>query len=261
MAKTTEKYDGIADSTMSLGDHLEELRTRLFLALTGVAVALIGCLFFGKGIISFISRPYAQAMNQTDNLVVLGPVEGFASYMKVSLITGLVISSPWVFYQLWMFVAAGLYPRERRYVRMAVPFSATLFVGGAAFFIFIVAPLSIGFLVRFNRWLEFKNSFTVSKYISFVTNLTLVFGIAFQMPIAIFFLYKTGLVSIDALRKSRKFVLLGVFVIAAMATPPDWVSQVTLAVPLYLLFEFGILLSYFAGRKKRDSSKSPVKTE
>jgi sec-independent protein translocase protein TatC len=149
-----------------------------------------------------------------------------------------------------MFVAAGLYPNEKRCVRLAAPFSAGLFVVGALFFVFVVAPITLGFLVKFNqRILGVSSNFTFRHYVTFMTTLMLVFGIGFQTPIAIFFLNRAGLVSIDALRKSRKFVLVGVFVVAAIATPPDVISQITLAVPLYLLFELGILLSYVAHRK------------
>jgi sec-independent protein translocase protein TatC len=116
----------------------------------------------------------------------------------------------------------------------------------------VVSPLTLRFLVKFNqRILGVSSNFTFANYISFVTMLMLVFGIAFQTPIAIFFLNKTGLVSIRGLRRSRKFVLLGIFVVAAMATPPDVVSQVTLGIPLYFLFELGILLAWFSGRKKK----------
>jgi len=116
----------------------------------------------------------------------------------------------------------------------------------------VVAPLTLGFLVKFNeRVLGVSSNFTFANYISFITMLMLVFGIAFQTPIAILFLNKTGLVSVKGLRKSRKFVLLGIFIAAAMATPPDIISQITLGIPLYLLFELGILLSWFSERKKR----------
>lgn len=245
----------LLNSTMSLGDHLEELRTRLLLALAGLAVGAIICLFFGPKIIAFIERPYIGVMGEEARLQTLAPADGFVSYMKISLITGLIISSPWVFYHLWMFVAAGLYPNEKRYVHLVTPFSAALFIAGALFFIFVVAPLTLGFLVKFNeRMLGVSSNFTFQKYVSFVTTLMLVFGIAFQTPIAILFLTKTGLVSIQSMRRSRKFVLLGVFVVAAMATPPDMISQVTLAVPLYALFELGILLSYLAKRRKSSQS-------
>jgi len=247
----TDKKQEFPDSTMSLGDHLEELRARLILALLGMLVAVIFCLipFFFKYIKSFIYYPLTKVPEQV-SLIALAPADPFIVYMKIGLISGLIISSPWVFYQLWMFVSAGLYARERRYVHIAVPFSATLFVAGAVFFLFVVAPLSLRFFLSFGNFMGVESNWTQQKYISFVTMLMLVFGIAFQTPIAIFFLNRTGLVSIPALRRSRKYVLLGVFIVAAFATPPDVISQVTLAVPLYLLFELGILLSYLAGRKR-----------
>jgi sec-independent protein translocase protein TatC len=249
-AEKPKSDDGIFNTTMSLGDHLEELRLRLFLALVGIVICAVICLFFGKRIISFIEGPYIDAMGAEARLQTLAPADGFVSFMKISLISGLVLSSPWVFYQLWMFISAGLYPNEKRYVHLAVPFSAGLFIAGSLFFIFIVAPLTLGFLIKFNkRMLGVSSNFTFQNYISFITTLMLVFGAAFQTPIAIFFLNKTGLVSREALAKSRKFVFLGVFVVGAMVTPPDIVSQVTLALPLYLLFELGILLSYFSKRK------------
>ena len=247
----TSKKSNSSNSTMSLGDHLEELRSRLILALVGLAVGAIICLFFGSKIITFIEKPYTNIMGAEARLQTLAPADGFVSYIKISLIAGLLLSSPWVFYQLWMFIAAGLYPNEKRYVRLATPFSAVLFVAGALFFILVVAPITLGFLVKFNeRVLGVSSSFTFRNYISFVTTLMLVFGLGFQTPIAIFTLSRTGLVSIQALRRSRKYVLLAIFVVAAMATPPDVISQVTLAVPLYLLFELGILLSYIANRRK-----------
>jgi len=185
-------------------------------------------------------------------LQIIAVAAGIISYIKIGLIAGLLLSSPWVFYQLWMFVAAGLYPHEKRYVNIAAPFSAVLFVTGALFFLIVVAPLTLGFLVKFNeRILDVRSQFTFQHYISFVSHLMLVFGLAFQTPTAIFFLNRTGLVSIEALNKSRKFVILAIFVVAAMATPPDVISQVTLAIPLYLLFELGILLSYIATRRKK----------
>ena len=249
--KKKKKQDPL-DSTMSLGDHLEELRMRLIRALLGLGIGAVLCLVLCSKIIAFIAKPLVRVMGEDFILQTLSPADGIISYIKIALISGLILSSPWVFYQIWMFIAAGLYSHEKRYVHLATPFSAILFVTGALFFVLVVAPLTLGFLVKFNeRVLGVSSNFTFANYISFVTMLMLVFGIAFQTPIAIFFLNRTGLVSIEGLRRSRKFVLLGIFVIAAMATPPDPISQVTLAFPLYALFELGILLSWFASRKKR----------
>ena len=339
----SNKKDKLFDSTMSLGDHLEELRMRMIRALLGLGICAIICLAFGRAIIRFMQGPYDDATAKLlfnidlefqvdldkgtmteglrqkfkDNGVVLSadvkvkqkgylfsgrrwlvddgedssycvkkekvkvkkeedevkkeedqlniyklkPLQviavaaGFISYIKIALLAGLLLSSPWVFYQLWMFVAAGLYPHEKRYVNIAAPFSAALFVIGALFFLIVVAPLTLKFLVAFNRKiLDVNSQFTFQHYISFVSQLMLVFGLAFQTPTAIFFLNRTGLVSIAALNKSRKFVVLVIFIVAAMATPPDVISQITLAIPLYLLFELGILLSYIASRRRKSQN-------
>jgi sec-independent protein translocase protein TatC len=250
-SKTKSSQDPL-DTTMSLGDHLEELRSRLLYALAGLALGAILGLFFGRYIIAFVRQPYVSVMGEDANLQTLAPAEGFTSYIKISLVAGLLASSPWVFYHIWMFVAAGLYPKERKYVYIAVPFSTALFICGAVFFLVIVAPLALGFFLKINNWVNLGSDYwTFMNYIAFITHLMLVFGIAFQTPIAIFFLNKTGLVSLKALSASRKYVMLVIVIAAAMATPPDVVSQIALAIPLYLLFELGILLSYFAGRKKK----------
>ena len=347
----SKKKDDLFDSTMSLGDHLEELRMRMIRALLGLGIACIICLAFGRSIIRFMEGPYDDATarllfdidlkfqddldkgtmtkdlrqafkengivlsadvkvkqkgylfsgrrwliddgeesrysakkekvkvkKEKDDtgegeakvrkketrlnvyrlkpLQVIAVAAGFISYIKIAMIAGLLLSSPWVFYQLWMFVAAGLYPHEKRYVHIAAPFSAVLFVSGALFFLFVVAPLTLRFLVSFNqRILDVNSQFTFQHYIAFVSHLMLVFGLAFQTPTAIFFLNRTGLVSIAALNKSRKFVVLAIFIVAAMATPPDVISQVTLAVPLYLLFELGILLSYISERRRKSQEQ------
>jgi len=248
--KKRKKYRDPADTTMSLGDHLEELRARLILAIIGLVIGAAISLCFGTTIIRFIERPYYSLTDK--RLIVIGVADAFIAYMKISLVAGLILSSPWVFYQLWMFVAAGLYPNERRYVRQAVPFAVLLFVTGALFFLFLVAPLSLGFFMKFGEYIKVDTSWTLQKYVSFITILMLIFGLAFQTPIAILILIRTGLVSIQAMRSSRKYVLLGAFVVAAVATPgPDLFSQITLALPLYGLFELGILLGQLAERKKR----------
>ena len=323
--KKKKKLPDPLDTTMSLGDHLEELRARLILAILGLLVGTVICLFFGKRIIAFIQGPYDRIMkgyaqekvdefqtpwgyladaffasmlqaiesdpnapeidpnvvtyarkvyadtvtslledskyvaavadvhsSASGKLIVTAPADAFIGFMKISLISGLIVSSPWVFYHLWMFVAAGLYPNERRYVRIAVPFSTALFVIGALFFLLVVAPLSLKFFLGFGHYIGVSSYWTFQKYVGFVTMLMLVFGLGFQTPIAIFVLNRTGLVSIAALKNSRKYVIVGMFALAAVATPPDVISQITLAVPLYALFELGILLSWLAEKKKKE---------
>ena len=324
MGKTDKKQDPL-DCTMSLGDHLEELRARLILALLGLTLGAIVALIVGKHIVRFIERPYISAMAKrvakteppvvepneiafldlffarlgaalaTDpnapeidpnrvvffqkvaadtvrewkgttadenpdgqaklpryaRLQVLSPAEAFISYMKISFIAGLILTCPWVFYQLWMFIAAGLYEHERHYVRSAVPFSAALFIAGAMFFLFVIAPLSLNFFLFFGDALGVASNWTLQRYISFVTLLMLVFGIGFQTPIAIFILVRTGLASLEVLRSIRKYVILGCVTVAAIATPPDIISQIALAIPLYALYELGMLLAHIAGKRAK----------
>ena len=304
-------------TSMSLGDHLEELRARLIRALLALAIGIIVCFSMGKYIIRFIQEPYDSVMTSytekkysdpnnlpvtlaqvvltnlmegfatdpnapnvdpnlveyarhvyantlrnwdgtsavvaglnTTRLMSLGPSDALLSYMKIAFIAGLILTAPWVFYQLWMFVAAGLYTHEQKCVRTAVPFSAGLFILGALFFLFIVAPLTLRFFLAFGDLIGVTCNWTFQKYISFVTTLMLVFGLAFQTPIAILILNRTGLVEVQVLKAHRKYVLLGTFVIAAMATPPDPLSQVSLAVPLYGLYELGVVLCIVFNRSK-----------
>ena len=311
--------------TMSLGDHLEELRARLILAIMGLTIGAIVAMAFGTRILGFIEKPYVKAMSkwlhkeetprlksemttfiglyfetlaarldpnepQFDpqrveflrkvsldtvdawiettrvaagkqelptfaRLQTLAPAEAFVAYMKVSFVAGLILTSPWVFYQIWMFVAAGLYPAERKYVHTAIPFSTALFVIGALFFLFVIAPLTLGFFLKFGDIVGTASNWTLQRYISFITVLMLVFGIAFQTPIAIFILVRTGLVSIATLRRVRKYVILGMAFVAAVATPPDVVSMISLLVPLYGLYELGIVLAAFAEKKARTQSE------
>ena len=246
-----EKEDIYLRSTMSLGDHLDDLRRRLLFALSGLVIGTIICIFFGQKIIAFIEVPFTDVVGDKFNLQSLAPSDAFTSYIKITVMAGLILSSPWVLYHLWMFVAAGLYPKERRYVTMAVPFSAALFIAGALFFMFFVAPMTLRFFIIFNSFLKITSSWTFQSYISFITTFMLVFGIAFQTPIAIFILTRTGLVSVKSLKSIRKYVFLAVFIIGAIVTPPDVISQIALALPLYGLFELGLFLSYIADRKKK----------
>ena len=336
MTKSNKSND-ILNCTMSLGDHLEELRARLILAILGLLVGAVVSLIFGKHILRFMEYPYnhvirvriarteaprmekevlafvevfftemiealARDPNEADpnaptlvapdldpnevaffrqvsaqavatwangikeaakyedlpfelRLKTLAPAEAFVAYMKIALIAGLILTCPWVFYQIWMFVAAGLYTHERHYVRTAVPFSAGLFVVGALFFLFVIAPLSLKFFLMFGDVVGIANNWTLQRYISFITILMLVFGIAFQTPIAIFILVRTGLVRLPTLRRGRKYVLLGIFVVAAVATPPDIISQISLAIPLYGLYEIGMVLAHIAERKAKEAQE------
>ena len=239
---------------MSLGDHLEELRARLILAILGIAAGLIVCLFFGRYLLQYIAAPYENAMLQSGmppELQAIHPAEKFVVYMKTSLLFGFILSCPWVFYQIWKFISAGLYEREKKYVYVVVPVVTALFIAGALFFLKIIAPIVMMFFVNFDPGIDFVTvRFTLQNYINLVLVLTLVFALAFQMPVIIVIAEKIGLVSVETLSRSRKYMLLALFVIAAFATPPDVISQIALAVPLYLLFEVSLIVCRFRAKKR-----------
>jgi sec-independent protein translocase protein TatC len=174
------------------------------------------------------------------------------------MVAGAVLASPWIFYQIWMFISAGLYPHERRWVYMVVPFSVILFITGVSIFILWIAPVTLKFLVLFNKEvLGVESNFTFKNYVSFVSIMMLVFGLSFQAPIVVFFLNKFGLLPLAAIHKSRKFVILGIIIVAAAVIPgSDPFSLFGLSIPLYLLFEFGVLLCYFSERKKRRNKET-----
>ena len=230
---------------MSFGDHLEELRARIILALLGLGAGLTICIFFSGFFLSLLAKPYIHAAQQIGldgNLLAITLSEKFLVYMKTSLLFGIVISSPWVFYQLWKFISAGLYVRERKFIYIIIPVCAALFIVGALFFLFVIAPIMIRFFIGFDAGIKsVQTQVTLSSYINFMFSMMLIFGLCFQMPVAIVAVNRIGIVSTESLKKARKYVLLAIFIVAAVATPSaDVISQIALAVPMYILFELGI---------------------
>jgi sec-independent protein translocase protein TatC len=241
-------------SSMSLNDHLEELRTRLILALAGLAVGIVIAAFFGRYFVKLLMIPYEAAVKNTGasaHIQAITVAEPFMVYMKAVLVLAALITSPWLFYQLWKFISAGLYKHEQRFVYKVVPFSVVLFVGGTLFFLFVIAPMTMKFFITFSLGVDYlEYNPQISDYIDLILILAMVFGLAFQIPLVIIFLERMGMVTLEGLRKYRKYVLLGAFVVAAMVTPSsDMVTQAALAIPLYILYEGSILYCGF-GRKK-----------
>lgn len=239
--------------SMSLGDHLEELRMRMLMALGGVLLGLVICLFFGKYLIFLLRAPYDNALadpNITTQLQTIQPAEGFVTYIKICLVFGLLLTSPWVFWQIWAFISAGLYRHEQRFIKAVAPISAALFVTGALFFILFVAPLAMAFFIRFNAKLGLQSNWTFQSYINMILMLTLVFALAFQMPLAIVFAERMGLLTVEKLVAGRRYVIAAMIILAAVATPPDVVSQIGLFIPMILLYEGSIIACRMLRKKK-----------
>lgn len=186
------------------------------------------------------------------SLTALTAEEAFMVYIKVAVVAGLVLSSPWVFYQLWLFVAAGLYPHERKYVYVYLPMSLGLFFGGAIFCFFAVIPFVLNFLFDFNIWLDISIQPRLTEYVSFIVILPVMFGISFQLPMVMLFLERISVFDVTAYRDKRKLAILAIAFLSMILTPSDPVSMMLMMIPLCLLYEFGILLCKWQPQAKQN---------
>jgi sec-independent protein translocase protein TatC len=235
------------DKELSLMQHLGELRSRLMVASLGVLVTTAVGFYFAKDIILLLEAP----AHLGKPLQIISPTEGFTTYMRVSLFTGIALAMPVILYEIYAYVDPALRPKERRFLLTLGPFVLLLFVGGMAFCYFLLLPNAINFLFTFGSEV-FEASPRASEYISFVTTFILGVGLVFEMPVIIFAITRIGLVQRSWLAKRRPYVVLICFVLGAIITPtPDPFNQTLVAVPMYLLFELGLLLSRFGGGSRR----------
>lgn len=231
--------------------HLEELRRRLIVSAIAVGIGFVICYFFSENIFQVLVEPLKSAMPKGDQLIFTNLPEMFITYLKVAFVTGLLFASPVLFYEMWMFVAPGLYRHEKKLAIPFVLFSSILFVGGALFGYFIVFPFGFKFFIGFSN--EYVKALpSVKQYFSFSLKLLFAFGVVFELPVIIFFLTKLGLVTPQFLKQKRKYAILLTFVVAAILTPPDVITQCMMAGPLIVLYEVGILVSGLARRRKAD---------
>lgn len=221
--------------------HLIELRTRVVRASYGILV-VAALLFWWPGpaqIYDIIAQPMMASLPQGSKMIATGVIAPFLVPMKVTLMIAFILSLPWVFYQLWAFVAPGLYAHEKRLVLPLVLSSSLLFIGGVAFCYFFVFGRVFHFIGEFAPT-SIAVTPDIENYLDFVMSMSLAFGATFEVPVVVVILVRMGLVSVQKLREIRPYAIVGAFVIAAIVTPPDVVSQLALAIPMCLLFELGI---------------------
>lgn len=245
------------DIRLSFRDHLIELRKRLLLSAIAVVIFAAVGFFFAEDLYRFLRAPMEAALPEGSSFIVTGPIEYFVVLLKVSLAAGLLGASPWVLLQIWKFVAPGLYANERRYAAAFVFFGSIFFVSGAAFAYFVVFPAGLPFLVGLNPP-DIHGMYKVGEYYSFAIRLLMAFGIAFELPVVIVLLCLLGVVSPDFFSRFRKYAIVLSFVFAALLTPPDVITQVSMALPLYFLYEAGLLVARILSKKQYpdDASKS-----
>ena len=229
--------------------HLIELRQRLVRALVAMGILFIPAFFFSAEIYDFLALPLVSTLPQGSRMIATGVITPFLIPMKIAAMAAFLVALPYILYEVWAFVAPGLYSHEKRLVLPLVVSSTLLFFAGMAFCYFVV----------FRRVFEFISSFApksvsvapdIEAYFNFVIGMFLSFGIAFELPVVVVVLVMTGLVTTDQLREWRGYVVVGIFVVAAVVTPPDVVSQLSLAIPMCLLYEIGILFARFVEKRK-----------
>lgn len=305
-------------NAMSFGEHLDDLRGRVILAILGIVPIFVVGLIFGRPILEVLILPVQRALRQAGLPAVLqatSPIEGFSAYVRVAVVLTLVVGSPWVLYQLWRFVAPGLYAAEKRFVHVLIPLSAVLSIAGVAFLYFVILPVILAFFISFSsqigrsepqtveppagtvfvtipvlegdppspqvgdEWINrslmqrrvcvgyegdvptilgslltrgsgIVQQYRISEYVKLLLSLAVAFAIGFQTPVVVLVLGWAGLVDRPMLAKMRKHTVLLCAVASAILTPADPLSMVLLAVPLYLLYEFGGLLLWIMPASK-----------
>jgi sec-independent protein translocase protein TatC len=244
---------------MPLTQHLEELRWRLIRALLAATVGAVICYNWADVLFAFLIRPLTAYSNEPVQLIGTGVTEAFFTKLKVSLIGGVFLGSPVIFFQVWKFVAPGLYEQEKRYVVPFVAFATIFFVLGAAFCYLSVFPISYAFFLDQYKEIKITPALRISEYLSFSARMLLAFGLTFELPVITFFMARLGVVTHRMMLGYLRYAVLGIFIVAAILTPgPDIASQLLMAAPLFVLYIISILVAYVFGKKKEEGNQSLV---
>ena len=252
----------MADVKMPLTEHLQELRWRLIKALLAIAVGFIACYNFADWLFDFLTRPLL-ALNVTPgqadavHLIGTGLVEAFFTKMKVSFIAAIFLASPVILYQIWEFVAPGLYEHEKRYALPFVSFGTFFFVVGAWFCYSAVLPVGYQFFIQQYATIQVDPQIRISEYLSFTARMLLAFGVTFELPLAVFFLARFGLITHRTMLSYARYAVLVIFIVAAVLTPgPDVASQLLMTAPLLILYALSIGVAYVFGKPRTHDTAS-----
>jgi len=247
MSQSPREPEPLAEGTLI--SHLLELRDRLLRATLAVGIAFLPLVFYSNQLFTLVARPLIEKLPEGTSLIATSVVAPFMAPLKLSMMAAVFVAMPYILYQLWAFIAPGLYRHERRFALPLLLSSILLFYVGVAFAYFVVFPLMFTFLTSTAPTGVLMMT-DISSYLDFVMLLFFAFGVAFEVPVAVVLLAATGLVKVESLRKHRGYVLLGIFIVAAILTPPDAISQSFMAVPMYVLYELGIVLAQYLVRRR-----------
>ena len=262
MKKEQKKQDEIESSNAPLIEHLTELRSRLILSVLAFLICMV-CVFpFSKYIFNFLAMPITELLaiqNQANDLIFTGLQQGFMVNVKISFFGGFIVSFPFVGFQIWRFIAPGLYKKEKLAFLPFLIASPLLFIIGAAFAYFVVLPLAFNFFLSFQNTTDLNNLVgikylgTINEYLSLTMRFILAFGICFQLPVLLTLMGKAGLVSSVSLIRIRKYAIVSILIVAAVVTPPDVITQIILFSVVYSLYEISILLVKLVEKKKEEA--------
>lgn len=234
--------DEVTAHEESLTSHLVELRQRIIYILIGVLAVFLLCLPFSQTLFEQFAQPVLQSLSDNENLIIRKPLDSFLIPLKLCLFLGVLFSLPWILYQVWGFVAPGLYQRERKVVIPLIVSTTLLFYLGILFAYFVVLPLAFQFLAGFAPdGTEYGPD--IADYFSFVFTVFFAFGLAFEIPVATVLMVVIGVTDVESLRQKRRYIIVGAFVFGMLLTPPDMISQTLLAIPMWLLFEIGLFVA------------------
>ena len=255
-APQNKDREQLAEGTLM--SHLLELRNRLMKAVLAIFIAFIPCALFANDLFVVIAQPLVDKLPPGTSLQSTSVVGPFMTPFKVAFYVGLFAAMPVVLYQIWAFVAPGLYRREKRFAVPLLVSSVLLFYLGVVFAYFVVFPVMFNFFVGTVPGIV-KYAPDMAAYLDFVLTMFFAFGIAFEVPVAVVLLVLTGLVSIEKLSSNRGYVIIGIFIVAAFLTPPDAISQSIMAIPMYLLYEGGLVMARVMQKMRRDSAEAEDK--
>ena len=256
----SEREKELEAGRMPFMAHLVELRKRLIYCVLAVAVGFGICYPFKEQLLKFMIEPLQAVLPKGTKLVYIALPEAFFTYLKISIMAGILLAMPVIFLQIWRFVAPGLYRHERKYAAFFVIASSLLFIGGAVFGYGVVFPFGFQFFASLQSQ-DIELLPRLKDYFSLTVRLLMAFGVTFELPVIIFILARMGLVTDKTLRKNRKWAILMAFVVGAILTPADWMSQVAMAIPLIILFEVSIWVAKFFGKKKKTEPEETAETQ
>jgi len=239
--------------------HLVELRDRIIKASIAILLVFMSMVYWAPDIFHALADPMLKALPAGAHMIVTDVTGSFFVPIKVTFMAAFVVALPVVIYQIWAFIAPGLYHHEKKLVLPIVISTYTLFLIGMAFAYFLVFPTVFGFMVQYNAPLGADMSTDIDKYLSFAMTTFLAFGFTFEVPVVVVVLVRMGIVTLSKLKEMRPYVIVGAFVVAAVATPPDVMSQLLLAVPLCILFEIGLLIARFYQPKPKEDEEELAK--